>query len=134
VHLQFALSFLATSNLLAGKLTAASLVIDEARLIAEATGNPALVNAPMILAAWRGREAQASDLIEATSEEAGARRWTSNAYARSVLYNGLGRHDTAAMPSAMRSSAIRSVSQRYWYPNWPRLHPGPVTGRCSSPL
>jgi DNA-binding CsgD family transcriptional regulator len=95
VHLQFALSFLSRSHMLAGELTAATLMIDEARLIAEATGNPALVNAPMILAAWRGHEAQASDLIEATSVEASARRWTSNNYARSVLYNGLGRHDDA---------------------------------------
>jgi DNA-binding CsgD family transcriptional regulator len=81
--------------MLAGDLTAAALMIDEARTIAEATGNPALVNAPMILAAWRGREAEASQLIEATSEEAAARRWTSNSYARSVLYNGLGRHEDA---------------------------------------
>jgi DNA-binding CsgD family transcriptional regulator len=95
VHLQFALSFLARSHMLAGELTAATLMIDEARSIAEATGNPALVNAPMILAAWRGHEAQASELIEATSQEAAARRWTSNNYARSVLYNGLGRHDAA---------------------------------------
>jgi DNA-binding CsgD family transcriptional regulator len=95
VHLQFALSFLARSHMLAGDLSAATLAIDEARSIAEATGNPALVNAPMILAAWRGHEPQASELIQATSEEAAARRWTSNNYARSVLYNGLGRHDTA---------------------------------------
>jgi len=95
VHLQFALSFLARTQMAAGDLSAATLMIDEARLIAEATGNPALVNAPMILAAWRGHEAQASELIEATSEEAAARRWTSNNYARSVLYNGLGRHDAA---------------------------------------
>jgi DNA-binding CsgD family transcriptional regulator len=95
VHLQFALSFLARTHMLAGELTTATLMIDEARLIAEATGNPTLVNAPMILAAWRGHEAQASELIEATSEEAAARRWTSNNYARAVLYNGLGRHDAA---------------------------------------
>ena len=95
VHLQFALSFLARSHMLAGDFTAATLMIDEARLLAEATGNPALVNAPMILAAWRGDEARASELIDATSEEAAARRWTSNNYARSVLYNGLGRHDAA---------------------------------------
>ncbi len=49
----------------------------------------------MILAAWRGDEARASELIDATSQEAAARRWTSNNYARSVLYNGLGRHDAA---------------------------------------
>jgi DNA-binding CsgD family transcriptional regulator len=95
LHLQFGLSFLARSQMLAGELTAATLTIDEARLIAEATGNPALLNAPMILAAWRGHEAQASELIDATAEEAATRRWTSNNYARSVLYNGLGRHDAA---------------------------------------
>src|SRR3981081_3946653 len=95
VHLQFALSFLARSHMLAGELAAATLTIDEARLMAEATGNPALVNAPMILAAWRGDEAKAAELIEATAEEAATRRWTSNNYARSVLYNGLGRHDAA---------------------------------------
>jgi DNA-binding CsgD family transcriptional regulator len=95
VHLEFALSFLARSHMLAGELTAAALLLDEARSIAEATGNPALVNAPMILAAWRGEEAQASELIEASAEEAAARRWTSNTYARAVLYNGLGRHDAA---------------------------------------
>src|SRR6202042_3075229 len=49
----------------------------------------------MILAAWRGHEARASELIDATSEDAAARRWTSNNYARSVLYNGVGRHDAA---------------------------------------
>jgi DNA-binding CsgD family transcriptional regulator len=70
-------------------------MIDEAGVIAEATGNPALVNAPMILAAWRGQESHASELIKATSHEAAARRWSSNNYARSVLYNGLGRHEAA---------------------------------------
>ena len=95
VHLQFALSFLARSHMLAGDLSAAALTIGEARSIAEATGNPPLVNAPMILAAWRGDESHALELIEATSEEAASRRWTSNSYARSVLYNGLGRHEEA---------------------------------------
>ena len=95
VHLQFALSFLARSHMLAGDLSAAALTIGEARSIAEATGNPPLVNAPMILAAWRGDESHALELIEATSEEAASRRWTSNNYARSVLYNGLGRHEEA---------------------------------------
>ncbi|HEY6761491.1 MAG TPA: AAA family ATPase [Baekduia sp.] len=95
VHLQFALSFLARSHMLAGDLTAAALTIDQAGLIAGATGNAALVNAPMILAAWRGDEARASALIEASSEEAATRGWTSNNYARAVLYNGLGRYDAA---------------------------------------
>ena len=95
VHLQFALSFLARSHMHAGELTAAALVLDEAAVIAEVTGNPALVNAPMILAAWRGDEERASELIEASSQEAARRGWTSNNYAKAVLYNGLGRHEAA---------------------------------------
>jgi DNA-binding CsgD family transcriptional regulator len=94
-HLQFALTFLARSHMLAGELTMAAMMVDEARLIGEATGNPALVNAPIVLEAWRGQETQAYELIQASSEEAAKRRWTSNSYARSVLYNGLGRHDIA---------------------------------------
>jgi DNA-binding CsgD family transcriptional regulator len=94
-HLQFALSFLARSHMQAGELAAAAAVLDEARLIAEATANPVLVAAPMVLAAWRGKEPQASELIGANSDEAAVRRWTSNNYARAVLYNGLGRHDLA---------------------------------------
>jgi DNA-binding CsgD family transcriptional regulator len=112
-HLQFALSFLARSHMLAGELTAATLMIDEARLIAEATGNAALVNAPMILAAWRGHETQASELIDASSEEAAARRWTSNSYARSVLYNGLGRHE-AARDAALKAFQPDPIGYGSW--------------------
>jgi len=93
--LQFALSFLARSHMLAGELATAAVVLDEASLIAEATGNPGLVNAPIVLAAWRGQEPEASGLIDASAEEAATRRWTSNNYARAVLFNGLGRHDAA---------------------------------------
>lgn len=95
VHLQLALSFLARSHLLAGELSTAALMIEEDRLIAEATGNPELVNAPMTLSAWRGQEAQASELIEATRQAAMIHGWTATAYASSVLHNGLGRHDAA---------------------------------------
>jgi DNA-binding CsgD family transcriptional regulator len=95
VLLQMALSFLARSHLLAGELTTAALTIEEDRLIAEATGNPPLGSALMTLAAWRGQEALASELIEATSQEATARGWSGNSYASALLYNGLGRHDAA---------------------------------------
>jgi DNA-binding CsgD family transcriptional regulator len=94
-HLQYALSFLARSQMLAGDLAAAAVVLEEAALVAEATGNPILVNAPVILAAWRGAEPEAAGFIDANSEEAIRRRWTSNDYARAVLYNGLGRYEEA---------------------------------------
>jgi DNA-binding CsgD family transcriptional regulator len=95
VSLQLALSFLARSHLLAGELTTASLMVEEDRVIAEVTGNARLSSARMVLAAWRGDEAAASELIDVTWAQAVAHGWTSNAYARAVLYNGLGRHHAA---------------------------------------
>ena len=99
VHLQFALDFLARAHILAGELTAAARLIEEDRLIAEATGNPPVAYTAMTLAAWRGQETRACELIEATVQEATARGLgrprNFAAYATSVLYNGLGRHHAA---------------------------------------
>jgi DNA-binding CsgD family transcriptional regulator len=99
VLLQFGLNFLAVPHLLAGELATAARLIEEDRLIAKATGNPPVAYTAMTLAAWRGQEAPATELIEATVQEATARgqgRLVSLAdYASAVLGNGLGRHDAA---------------------------------------
>jgi DNA-binding CsgD family transcriptional regulator len=99
LQLQFALIFLARTHLLAGELATAARLIEEDRLIAEATGNPPVAGAALTLAAWRGQEALAAELIEVTVHEAtagGQGRLVSFAdYARAVLYNGLGRYDAA---------------------------------------
>ena len=97
VHLQLALSLLARSHILAGELTAAAHLLEEGRLIAEATGNPPVAYIEMMLAAWRGQEAPASELIEVTLHDpaaVGAGRIAAT-YASAVLGNGLGRHDAA---------------------------------------
>ena len=99
VLLQFALMYLAVPHALAGDLATVAGLIEEDRLIAEATGNPPVGYAEMILAAWRGREAQAAELILAGRQGAAARgegRLASLAdYTESVLYNGLGHYDDA---------------------------------------
>lgn len=99
MHLQFALNYLARARLLAGDLTAAALMIEEDHLIAAATGNPPAAHTKVMLAAWRGREPEAAELIESTVREGTARGLgrlaDGAAYASSVLYNGLGRHDAA---------------------------------------
>jgi DNA-binding CsgD family transcriptional regulator len=106
VQLRLALNFLAFSHLLAGELTTAAHLIEEDRLVAEATGIPRIAYAEMMLLAWRGEETRASELIEATLREAaatGVGRWVTLAsYASSVLENGLGRHD-AALTAAWRA-------------------------------
>ena len=98
--MRLALNLLAGTHLLAGELTTAAQIIEEDRLIAEATGNAPIAYTEMLLAAWRGREAQAAELIEATLQEATARglgRFVAFAsYASSVLENGLARHDDRA--------------------------------------
>lgn len=99
VQLQFMLTSLAGVHLLAGELSAAERLIDEDRLIAEATGNPPVAYTAMILAAWRSREQEASEMIQATVQVATARGTGrlagSAAYASAVLDNGLSRHDAA---------------------------------------
>jgi DNA-binding CsgD family transcriptional regulator len=99
VHLQFAISNLGVHQLVAGELGATERLIEEDRLIAEATDNPPVTYAAMMLAAWQGREQEASGLIEATVPMATARGTGVlaglAACARAVLDNGLGRYDAA---------------------------------------
>jgi DNA-binding CsgD family transcriptional regulator len=99
VQLQFALSSLGLHHLLAGETAATGRLVAEDRLIAEATGNPPVTSAAMMLAAWQGREQEASTLIEATARRA-AERGTGMlagfaACASAVLDNGLGRYEAA---------------------------------------
>jgi hypothetical protein len=99
VQLQLAVNFLARVRILAGELSAAERLIEEDRLIMEATGNPPTGYAAMVLRAWQGREPEASELIQATRQDAtarGAGRLAGvAACASAVLNNGLGRYDAA---------------------------------------
>jgi DNA-binding CsgD family transcriptional regulator len=99
LYLRAALNLLAKTHLLAGELKTAALLVEEDRLIGEATGNPPIAYAEIMIAAWRGQDARTSELIEATSREATAggvgRLVDFAAHASSVLDNGRGRHDAA---------------------------------------
>ena len=131
VDLQLALNLLARSHILSGELTAAAQLLEEARLIAEAIGSPPVAYIEMMLAAWRGQEAQASELIEDGLQETTAvgPGVIAATYASSVLYNGLGRHDAAREPRGKCSSTIRSGTGPLSCPSWPRRRPGPATSR-----
>jgi DNA-binding CsgD family transcriptional regulator len=99
VQLQFALNSLGHHHLLAGELSATERLLEEDRLIAEATGNPPVAYTALLLAAWQGREQEASELIQATAQmaaECGAGYLADfAACASAVLNNGLGRYDAA---------------------------------------
>ena len=76
----------------------ASALIEGADAISQVTHTPP-VSTSLVLAAWRGQEARALELIEATIEDAtpadAARARSLGDYARAVLYNGLGRYEAA---------------------------------------
>jgi DNA-binding CsgD family transcriptional regulator len=98
-NLRFGLHLTAVADILAGELPAAALAVEEDRRIAEAAGNQPIPYTDAILAAWRGREAEAEELIESSSRYARTRGLgkfiDTAAFARAVLCNGLGRHDAA---------------------------------------
>ena len=108
MHLGFALNYRARTHILAGELAAATRLVEEDHLIAEAAGHAPIADTAMMLAAWRGQEQEASALIDVVSREATARGAPALGiradYASSVLYNGLGR-SAAAYDAARRAFA-----------------------------
>jgi DNA-binding CsgD family transcriptional regulator/tetratricopeptide (TPR) repeat protein len=104
--LPVALVYRAGVHVHAGQFAAAAALIEEADAITEATGNAPLRYTSSVLAAWRGEEARALELIEAGIQEATARgegRAIGLAgHVTAVLYNGLGRYEEA-MAGARRA-------------------------------
>jgi DNA-binding CsgD family transcriptional regulator len=97
--LPLAATYRAGVHVHAGEFAAAAGLIEEADAITEATGNAPLGYTSLVLAAWRGQEAQALELIEASREDAAergeGRAITLAEYSTAVLYNGLGRYRQA---------------------------------------
>jgi DNA-binding CsgD family transcriptional regulator len=114
VQLQLAANVLAINEMLAGRLTDAAALIEEDRMVADITGNPAVGYAATLLAALRGTDA-ASRLITAARDDAlalGDGRIVNFAgYATALLNNSLGRHDIAVQ--AAREVLDREVVAGY---------------------
>jgi DNA-binding CsgD family transcriptional regulator len=107
-ELPLALSLRAVMMLFAGDLTGAALLIGEHQVAVDVTGSHLSNPAELVLAALRGRQAEAAGLIDAAIREASLRgegigivlaEWTN-----AVLYNGLGRYEQA-MQAAQRATA-----------------------------
>jgi len=84
----------------------APALIEEANAVNGATTNTPLMYASLVLAAWRGQEVRTLELIAATvqdaTEDAEIGAISLAEYARTVLYNGLGRYP-AALAAAQRT-------------------------------
>jgi DNA-binding CsgD family transcriptional regulator len=100
VQLRLALNFLGGTLVHSGELPMAELLFAEDRLVAEATGNQPVLYNDVLVAVWRGQEAKATELLEATRREASARgmgRFVSSlTHLQSVLSNSLGRYEAAS--------------------------------------
>jgi DNA-binding CsgD family transcriptional regulator len=100
-----------------GDLAAAASLIAEADAAREATGARLVAYAAMVLAAFRGSQAEAVPLIEATLEQAAAAgqgaavTWAH--WVAAILYNGLGRY-AEALAAARQAAGHRLVHISMW--------------------
>ncbi len=82
----------------AGELAEGAALIAEAQTVADATGSQLGPHGALGVAAFRGREAEATELIQATMDgmtSRGEGRGMTSQYAAALLYNGLGHYDKA---------------------------------------
>jgi DNA-binding CsgD family transcriptional regulator len=115
--LPLALNFLATMHSFEGELDAAEALLEESDAIADATGAARIVFGRLSLAGFRGDETVLSRLAEDAEAPATARGegvvLTFGEHARALLYNGLGRYETA-LPAAAGASARDELGVSSW--------------------
>ncbi len=115
--LPIAATYRASLHVHAGAFGAASSLIDEADAITQATGMAPLKYASLMLAAWRGNQADGLELIEAGRLEATARGEGMGLgvieWATALLYNGCGRY-AEAVEAAQRGSEHDDVGLFEW--------------------
>src|SRR4051794_5038562 len=94
-----------------------SPLIDEAEAVIHAIGRAPALFTPLLLAAWRGQEPLALELVAATIEDPSAEHtgWTTalTEYAKALLYNGLGRYHDAVV-AARRACAHEDAGLCSW--------------------
>ncbi len=100
-----------------GDFAAATSLIAEAGAVSDATGAPLAPVTAMMLASFRGREAEAAALIQSTIEQATAGGQgisvTVANWVAAVLYNGLGRYEKA-LAAARQASEHKHVYVSVW--------------------
>ncbi len=116
-QLPFLLNRMAQDAVWSGDIAAAASLIAEADAVSEATGSRIAPFAAMMLASFRGREAEAAPLIQSAIEEAAAGgqgvavTWAH--WVAAVLYNGLSRYQEA-LAAAWQASEHAHVDVSVW--------------------
>ncbi|MGH3254394.1 MAG: AAA family ATPase [Streptosporangiaceae bacterium] len=105
-------------RLATGETATAIAMAREAEHVAEATGNPPIPYGALLVAAWRGQEAEASRLIAAHTAESAAegdgQRLTATAWATAVLNNGLSRYGEALTAAEQASEDPADLGLATW--------------------
>ena len=107
-------------QLFVGDLDAAASLVAEAEAVVEATGSQLAPQGAIALAAWRGREAEATALIEASRREVESRGeglWLiATEWASAVLFNGLGRYEDALSAAEQAAEDPHELGVSTWVP------------------
>jgi class 3 adenylate cyclase/DNA-binding CsgD family transcriptional regulator len=105
-------------ELFAGRIGLATSLAAEADAIVEATGSHLAQRTSIMLANWRGRDAEARALIEARQQEAQrrgeGRRVAANEWGSTQRYNGLGRYEDALSAAERAAEDPRGLGQSMW--------------------
>ncbi len=105
-------------HLHAGELATAASLLEEAADLTGATGSRIAPYGAVFFNAWRGREAEATELIEATMKEVAGRGegagLTLVHYTSAVLYNGLARYDDALAAAEQATAYPQELGMATW--------------------
>ena len=116
-ELALALSACTPILVFCGDLATAAATVLETDSVQEATGIRSAPYGALIVSAWRGRQAETRDLIDATERQAAARGegigLAISAYARAVLCTGLGLYEEA-LAAAVAASEHREMVAENW--------------------
>ncbi|WFE53196.1 LuxR family transcriptional regulator [Micromonospora sp. WMMD1155] len=112
-----ALTFRATALIFTGRFIDASDLLEEAEALTDAAGPSPHPATAVILAAYRGREEAATELIDALAAEAGrgGMGWLLSVagYSKAVLFNGLGNYQ-AALDAVQWATEQEDLAVQQW--------------------
>ena len=107
-------------QLFVGDLIAAAALMAETEALVDATGSHLAPQGAISLAAWQGRDEEATRLIDASRdavENRGEGLWlTSTEWAKAVLYNSLGRYEEALSAAETAAEHPDELGVSTWVP------------------
>jgi DNA-binding CsgD family transcriptional regulator len=131
--LPITLSIRAGVRALAGDVAEAGFLVDQVRVVTEASDNQRFPNAALLVAAFRGEEREARQLAEAITSDSSARgeglALAVASWATAVLCNGLGRYEDAFRAA---TDALEDPND-LWYSGWAMVELIEAASRTGKP-